>query len=415
MENTPMTSAETTARVPKPILVDGFLNDPYPTYRRFLEEGPIHFVGMGPGFQAAFSYPLVSSLMKDGRFSAKRTGALTLNLPPERRAEFAPMVKMLGLWLLFMDPPEHSRLRKLMNKGFSPQVAEGLRPRIERLVDRMLDEMSTAEEVEFMSRFAHPFPAKVIAELLDVPEGMHADLIGWSEAIALMIGNPGRTVAQCAAAQEALLSLTEYFRGVVAERRRNPGTDLISLLLEIEADGEVLTEDELYAQCIMLLFGGHETTRNLIGNGIYTLLQHPAQMQRLRDEPGLMRSCVEEMLRFQSPVQFLARIAKEDLELAGSPVRAGEAVLLMLGAANRDPQQFKEPDVFDPARLNNAHLAFGAGTHFCIGNQIARLEAQTAIAKVVTRFPKMGFAGETPAWVVNFALRGFRELPLRLG
>jgi cytochrome P450 len=405
---------EAAARVPKPIFADGFLENPYPTYRRFLDEGPLHFVALGPGYQAAFSYTLVSSLLKDPRFSSKRSGTLVLSLPPEQRAQFAPLVEMLGLWLLFMDPPEHSRLRKLLNKGFSPAVAEALRPRIERLVDRMLDDLSTSPEVEFMSRFAHAFPARVIAELLDVPEEMNDDLIRWSEAIAIVLGNPGRTVEQCAAGQDAVLSLTEFFRGVVAERRRRPGTDLISLLLEIEADGEVLTEDELHAQCILLLFGGHETTRNLIGNGILTLLQYPEQLERLRGEPGLIRGCVEEMLRFQSPVQFLARIAKEDLEIEGVPVKKGEAIMQMMGAANRDPKVFRDPDAFDPGRMNNVHLAFGAGPHFCIGNQIARLEAQTAILKTVQRFPKLGFASEQPEWAQNYALRGLKSFPLRL-
>lgn len=407
-------SAESVSRVPKPILVEGFLADPYPTYRRLLDEAPMNFVAMGPGFHAAFSYSLVSSLCKDARFSAARTGALMLQVPEEHRARYAPLVKMLGLWLLFMDPPEHSRLRKLMNVGFSPAVAEGLRPRIEALVDRMLEALGAHSEMEFMLGFAHPFPAKVIAELLDVPESMHGDLIRWSEAVAMMIGNPQRTMAQLDAAQDAVLSLTEFFRGVVAERRRRPGSDLISLLLQIEADGEVLTEDELYAQCVMLLFGGHETTRNLIGNGIYTLLQHPAELARLREEPGLIRSCVEEVLRFQSPVQWISRLAKEDLELEGASLRRGEPVLIMLGAANRDPKQFRDPDVFDSGRLNNAHLAFGAGPHFCIGNQIARLEAQTAILRTVQRFPKLRFAEEPPQWMANFALRGFKSLPLQL-
>ena len=380
--------AEPMQRVPKPILFEGFLKDPYATYKRFLEEGPMHLVAMGPGFQAAFSYPLVSSLLKDSRFSSRRTGALVLTVPPEQRAEYASLVRMLGLWLLFMDPPEHSRLRKLMNKGFSPAVAEALRPRIEALADSMLEPLGELEEVEYMSRFAHPFPAKVIAHLLDAPESMHDELIGWSDALAVMIGNPQRSVAQLDAAQSALFALTDFFREAVAARRRRPGTDLISLLLEIEADGEVLTEEELHAQCIMLLFGGHETTRNLIGNGLFTLLEHPAELARVRESPGLIRSCVEEMLRFQSPVQYISRLAKEQMEIEGVSLRAGEPVLIMLGAANRDPKQFKDPDVFDPARQNNPHLAFGAGTHFCIGNQIARLEAQTALCVRCSAFPR---------------------------
>ena len=407
-------SADPSARVPKPIFADGFLDNPYPTYSRFLGEGPIHLIAIGPGYQAAFSYSLVSLLLKDPRFSSKRAGMLMLTLPPERRAEFAPLVKMFGQWLLLMDPPEHSRLRKLMNKGFSPAVAEALRPRIEALVHSMLDEFADRTEIEFMSEFAHLFPAKVIAELLDIPESMHDDLIRWSDAIATVLGNPQRTVEQCTAAQEALFALTEFFRGAVAERRTRPGTDLISLLLQIEADGEVLTEDELYAQCVMLLFGGHETTRNLVGNGIFTLLQHPAELTKLRDSPEMIRSCVEELLRYQSPVQFVARLAKEEVELEGVTVRAGEPVMVMLGAANRDPVQFRSPDAFDPARSNNSHLAFGAGTHFCIGNQIARLEAQAAIRGMVQRFPKLRFGDKAPQWAINYALRGFKSLQLGL-
>ncbi|MBB6147354.1 hypothetical protein HNQ77_005350 [Silvibacterium bohemicum] len=407
-------SAEAIKPSPKKIVVDGFLDDPYTAYRQFLAEGSIHFVDIGTGLQAAFSYPLVYSLLRDPRFSSKRTGAFMRAIPEEYRSNYSILVKMLGLWLLFMDPPEHSRLRKLMNKGFSPAVAELLRPRIEAIADEMLDALTDESEIEFMSQFAHPLPVKVIAHLLDIPESMHKDLIRWSDAIAIMIGNPQRTLEQCTAAQDALLSLTEFFRGVVAKRRSNPGTDLISLLLQIEADGEMLTEDELYAQCAMLLFGGHETTRNLIGNGIYTLLQYPDELQRLCAKPDLIRSCVEELLRYQSPVQFITRLAKEDLEIEGTNVCAGEPILLMLGAANRDPKQFGNPDIFDPTRANNSHLAFGAGPHFCIGNQIARLEAQTAILKLAQRFPKMSFANKRPQWAPNYALRGFKSFPLNL-
>ena len=186
------------------------------------------------------------------------------------------------------------------------------------------------------------------------------------------------------------------------------------MLLEIEADGEVLTEDELYAQCVMLLFGGHETTRNLIGNGVFTLLEHPQQLRNLRDSPELIRSGVEEMLRYQSPVQYIARLAKGEFEFEGVRFQPGQPVQVILGAANRDAKQFRDPDTFDLGRLNNAHLAFGAGPHFCIGNQIARLEAQTAILKIVQRCPRLQRATEPPRWAPNFALRGFQSLPVSL-
>jgi cytochrome P450 len=405
---------ETVVQIPRPILGDEFLKDPYPIYRKFLQDGPIHLLAIGPGIQAVFSYELVSTLARDPRLSSKRTSALLFSLPEEHRPTFAPLVKMLGQWLLFMDPPEHSRLRKLLNKGFSSAVAEMLRPRIQSLVDRMLDEIADKPEVELMSAFVHPFPAKVIGELLGIPERMHDDLIRWSDAIATLFGHPQRTVEHCSAAQEALLALTDFFREAVAARRLDPGDDLISLLLEIESDGETLTEDELYAQCIMLLFAGHETTRNLIGSGVYTLLQHPEALKQVRADPGLIRSGVEELLRFQSPVQFMTRLVTEEIEIEGVRLEAGKPILLMLGAANRDPKRFKNPDTLDLARSNNAHLGFGAGAHFCIGNQIARLEAQTAILKIVQRFPQLRFCDEAPQWAQNYILRGFKSFPVAL-
>jgi cytochrome P450 len=378
---------ETSAVAPKPIFGKEFLDDPYPVYQKFLEEGPIHFLDVGPGIHAVFSYSLVSSLLRDPRLSSRRVGALLFSIPEEHRPTYAPLVKMLSQWLLFMDPPAHSRLRKLMNKGFSPAVAEMLRPRIHALVERMLDGVADKPEIELMGDFVHPFPANVIAELLDIPEHMHDDLIRWSDAIAMVFGNPQRTLGHCSAAQDAVLALTEFFREAVAVRRRNPGYDLVSLLLEIEADGETLTEDELYAQCVMLLFAGHETTRNLIGNSVFTLLQQQEALQHLRADPNLIRSGLEEFLRYQSPVQFLSRLVTEDIELEGVHLHAGKPILVMLGAANRDPKNFKNPDRLDLTRSNNTHVAFGAGAHFCIGNQIARLEAQTAILKIIQRSP----------------------------
>jgi cytochrome P450 len=237
-------------------------------------------------------------------------------------------------------------------------------------------------------------------------------LIQWSDAIATFMGNPRRTLEQIHSAQLAIVALTEFFHGAVAERRRHKGADLISLLLDIEEDGEVLTEEELYAQCVMLLFGGHETTRHLIGNGMQVLLQHPEELSRLRDDPEMIRSAVEELLRYESPVQYTGRILKEDMELCGVRLRRGEVIAFMLGAANRDPQQFTDPCRLNLARLNNAHLAFGAGPHFCIGNQLARLEGQVAILRMVQRFPRMRLAAQRPDWAPTFGLRRLRTLPV---
>lgn len=398
----------------KTLFTEGFLQDPYPIYQRFLEEGPIHYVDWGPGMWAVFRYADCSSILKDSRLSAKRSRALLLALAAERRAEFAELARMLGLWMLFIDAPEHSRLRKLMNKGFSSAVAESLRPQIEAIVDRMLEPLRHASEAELMHEIAHPLPVRVIAEMLGLSGSGQDRLVQWSDAIATFIGNPRRTLEQTHRAQLAIVALTEFFRGAVAERRRRRGGDLISLLLDIEEDGEVLTEEELYAQCVMLLFGGHETTRNLIGNGMHALLQHPEELSRLRDQPEMIRSAVEELLRYESPVQYAGRILKDDMELCGARLHQGDVIAFMLGAANRDPQQFEDPCRLNLTRLNNAHLAFGAGPHFCIGNQLARLEGQVAILRLVQEFPRMQLASERPEWAPNIGLRGLRALPVTL-
>jgi cytochrome P450 len=311
-----------------------------------------------------------------------------------------------------MDPPEHTRLRKLLNKGFSAAAVEALRPQAEAIVDRMLKPLEHGSEVDLMSEFANPMPVRIISELLGVPQALHGTFVNASRAIAVFRGNPNRTVEEARAAQDALIELTEFFKKTVAERRRNKGTDLISLLIDIEEEGEVLTEEELYAQCIALLFAGHETTRNLIGNGMYTLLKNPDQMAELREKPEIIRSAVEELLRYESPVQFTARVLKEDIEVCGQPIRKGWTVLCMLGAANRDPKQFKDPDRLDLKRLNNQHLAFSAGLHFCIGAQLARLEGQIAIMNLVQRFPKMKLAGPRPEWAATFGFRGLKSLPI---
>jgi len=398
------------------LFVEGFLHNPYPVYRRFQSERSMHLLDWGSGGShwTLFGYADVLATLKDPRFSARRGNSLLLPIPEGERAQFLELMRIMDRWLLFMDPPEHSRLRKLMMKGFAPAVIENLRSRVEAIVDRMLDPMRNMSEADLIHEMAYPLPVRIIAELLGLPDTLQSQLVAWSNAIAIFLGNPQRTVEQTRAAQDASLGLVDYFRQVVAERRHNKGSDLISLLLDIEADGAIFTEDELYAQCIMLLFAGHETTRNLIGNGMQALLQHPREIERLRDSPDLIRSVVEEFLRFDSPVQYLNRVLKEDAELFGEQLSAGNCVMIILGAANHDPAQFPYPDMLDLARSNNAHLSFGGGAHFCIGNQLARLEAQTAILSMIQQFPKMRPAAQPPTRALNAALRGFQSLPVSL-
>jgi cytochrome P450 len=398
----------------KVVFSDEILQDPYPTYARLHEEGPLHYVDVGSKWAvwSIFSHAECSAFAKDPRLSAKRAQQQLLALPLSRQAEFSELARMLGLWLIFMDPPEHTRLRKLLNKGFSPAVVEGLRPQVEAIVDRMLTPLQHGSEVDLMREFANPMPVRIILEMLGIPQELRDTFVDWSRAIALFRGSPDRTVEQAKGAQDALIELTDFFRKTVAERRHKKGNDLISLLIDIEEEGEVLTEEELYAQCIALLFAGHETTRNLIGNGMFTLLQHPEETAELRESPEMIRTAVEEILRYESPVQFTARVLKEDIEVCGQRIPKKWTILCMLGAANRDPKKFEEPNRLNLKRLNNEHLAFSAGPHFCIGAQLARLEGQIAIMNLLRRFPKMKLAAPRPEWASTFGFRGLKSLPV---
>jgi cytochrome P450 len=398
----------------KAVFNDEVLQDPYPTYARMHEEGPLHYVEVAGKWAvwSVFSHAECSSIAKDPRLSAKRAQQMLLPLPLSRQPEFSELARMLGLWLIFMDPPEHTRLRKLLNKGFSPAAIEGLRPQVEVIVDRMLKPLQHGSKVELMGQFANPMPVRIILEMLGIPQELRDTFVNWSRAIAVFRGNPNRTVEEARAAQDALIELTDFFRKTVAERRRNKGNDLISLLIDIEEEGEVLTEEELYAQCIALLFAGHETTRNLIGNGMYTLLRHPEETAELREKPELIRTAVEEILRYESPVQFTARVLKEEMEVCGQRIPKKWSILCMLGAANRDPKKFKDPNQLNLKRLNNEHLAFSAGPHFCIGAQLARLEGQVALLNLVQRFPEMKLTGPRPEWASTFGFRGLKSLPV---
>jgi cytochrome P450 len=387
-----------------------FLRDPYPTYRRHLDGRGLQYLDMHGGVWAAFKHANCSTFLRDPRLSAKRTGALIDEFPADKQREFAELARTLSLWMLFYDAPEHTRLRKLMNKGFSPTAIESLKPQVEKIVNDLLAPLRKDHQIDILPQFAHPLPAYVIAEMLNVPESLHQQFVRWSNSIATLFGNPYRTLDDLVAAQQAVHGLTNHFREAVAVRRKQKGSDLISLLMEIEEDGDVLTEEELYAQCVMLLFGGHETTRNLIGNGLYTLLRHPEQAAELREHPELIRSAVEELLRYESPVQYTGRMVLQDFEFGGIQARRGQEIIFMLGAANRDACQFKDPDRLDLKRANNSHLAFGAGAHFCIGNQLARLEGRVAILKILQEFPHMRSVSVEPEWLPNFSLRGLKTL-----
>jgi cytochrome P450 len=396
----------------KDILSLEFLQNPYRVYADLCEEAAIHRINLNGPRWALVRYAECFAFLRDPRLSsAGRVRLLLSRLPPETGSNFGELERGLEMWMLLLDAPEHTRLRKLMNKGFSPAIVEALRTQVEAMVDAILDAAAPAgvTRIDIVRDVAYPLPVRVIAEMLGVPTSQHREFIAWTNALALFFGSPV-TNETARAAQDAVLAVTDFFRKIVADRRRHKGSDLISLLIGIEEDGHVLTEEELYAQCVLLLFGGHETTRNLIANGLYTLLKHPEEMADLRRNPEIIRTAVEELLRYESPVQYVSRVAKAELEIAGLRIPAGDSVVFLLAAANRDPRKFDDPDRLNLKRARNDHLAFGAGAHFCIGSQLARLEGQVAILKLLQKFPAMRLASEPPEWVPNFNIRGLKSL-----
>src|SRR5262249_13401638 len=387
------------------ILFDPFLPDivadPYPSYHRLRSADPVHLSPLG--FWVLSRYDDCVMVLRDQRFSREGfEGALEAvygSLSQEDR---------LPRSMLFRDPPDHTRLRSLVNRAFTPRVIEGLRPRIEQIVDTLLDRAHRSGGMEVIGDLAYPLPVTVISEMLGVPDGDRDEIRQWSADVARSldaIGLPG-TEELAMRGRAARSALGEYFRSLIPERRRRPRADLLSQLIAVEEQGDKLSEGELLATCVLLYIAGHETTVNLIGNGLLALLRHPRELARLYAEPGLIPSAVEELLRYDGPVQRTARIAGVDVEIDGRKIDKGAMVVVLVGAANRDSAQFPDPDRLDVARAANRHIAFGFGIHFCLGAPLARLETQIALATLLRRAPRLALATETPEWRDSQVLRG---------
>lgn len=392
-----------------------FITNPYRAYSYLRAAGPLHWIDkFRNGAWLVTRYADVLAGLHDARLSSQRSHTLTAALPRDVQGEFETFNQIFSRWMLFLDPPEHSRIRKLLNKEFTPHMIQRMRPRIERVVNLLLDEVSGKSEVEFMTEFANPLPVRVIAEMLGIRSEDQRDFQIWSDALAEFFGNATSSVDVARQAQKSLINLTEYFRALLPERRAHKGDDLVSLLLRVEEEGEVLTGEELLAQCTLLLVAGHETTRNLIGNGLLALLQHPDQFARLKNDPALMNLAVREFARFDSPVQFSGRAATEDFEWHSQEIRKGQTVILLLGSANHDPEKFREPAKLDISRDEGMALSFGHGTHFCIGASLAYTEAEIAFATLLERTSSLRMLDDVPAWRSNLSFRGLTRLPLAL-
>jgi cytochrome P450 len=389
------------------------IRDPYPGYRRLRETAPVYF---NPVLRiwVVTRYAEILRVLKDPHFSVKRLqvkAVQRLNPIGSLRPDFAEMITSN---LLMLDPPDHTRLRGLVSKAFTPRVVERLRPRIQQIVDDLLDAVAPAGEMDLMRDFAYPLPVTVIAEMLGVPASDRVQFRRWANDLSGLL-DPFNSPGGLDAAQQAFVDLAAYFRAIFAERRRQPRDDLISALVAIEEQGDRLSEAELISISGLLLGAGFETTSSLLGNAVLALLQHPSERKRLQQDPSLMQSAVEEFLRYESPVQGTDRVAQRDCELGGRSIRAGQLVVLLLGAANRDPERFTDPDRLDVGRTDNAHLAFSQGVHFCLGAQLARVEGQIAIETLLRRFPDFHGDCREPRWRPSFALRGLTTLPISLG
>jgi cytochrome P450 len=324
-----------------------------------------------------------------------------------------PLVSLLSNHMLNLDPPDHTRLRTLVNKAFTGTVVQQLAGRIQTIADDLLDRVQTRGRMDLIEDFAFPLPITVVAELLGIPARDRARFRRWSDAFVTPSVNLQRNTKKYLKTRRLMEDFTSYLRPVFADRRQRPRDDLISSLLQVEEAGDQLSEDELFSMMILLIVAGHETVVNLIGNGMLALLQHPTQLEFLRQQPGLIRNAVEETLRYDGPVERATmRFAAEDVEVGGQNIRRGDAVSLVLAAADRDPAQFEYPDRFDLRRSNHRHLGFGLGIHYCLGAPLARLEAEIAFATLLRRLPelKLVVPPESLAWRAVPILRGLTDM-----
>lgn len=382
--------------------------DPYPLYRRLLAEDPVRWDESARVWILS-RYADVQSLLRDPRLSAERMPSLE-HLQSVGMAALAPLFGALGQMMVFADPPRHTRLRGLVNGAFTPRRVEAMRAHIQQIVDGLLDAVQPAGQMDVIRDLAYPLPTIVIAEMLGVPAADRARFKRWSDDFAVFLGSFSPTPEQQQQALVSVQELKEYFRALVPALRRSPRNDLMSALATAEEQGDMLSEEELLSNCILLLVAGHETTTNLIGNGVLALLRNPDQLHRLRADPRLTEAAVEELLRFESPVQGTGRIAREAITVGGRQIAPGQFVMLLMGAAHRDPAQFSDPDRLDVTRTEVRHLAFGHGPHFCLGAPLARLEGQIALATLLRRMPGLRLESATVSWREQFVLRGLKSL-----
>ena len=411
---TPQASSAVSTREPDlslyHLLDPAVVVNPYPFYRRLQAEDPLHW---DPYLHAWVVTRYADVVTVYQRFSADRTYT-PQQLSTMGMSALSPIAQVMVRQMLFMDPPAHTRIRSLAARAFTPRRVEQLRSHIEDIVDGLLDAVAERGEMDVIQDLAYPLPAIVTAELLGVPPADRDQLKAWSEDFAEMLGNFQHNPNRFTRMLNSLDGMLTYFREAVSRDRIEPTEGLIHALRTAEIDGDRFTDDEVVANTIVTMVGGQETTTNLIGNGMLALLRHEDQLERLKADMSLIPSAVEELLRYESPSQHTARLAPDDVELGGKAIRKRQAVIAVMGAANRDPARFPDPDRLDIGRADNRHLAFGWAGHFCFGAPLARIEGQVALQKLLTRFGGVRLAPGAITWRHNLGLRGLTELRVSL-
>lgn len=388
--------------------------DPYPLLRRLRDEDPVHWA---PGLKSwvLTRYDDVQRALAAPEMSPNRLTPFYESLPDKSRQVLAEAMRYLNLWIVFRDPPEHTRLRLLVNKAFLPGTINGFKPDIERIVDELLNGLGGSEPIDLVSRFTVQLPARVIMGMLGVPRERLADIKMWSDDIMQFLFSARDVPDKYERARRGAVAMSALFREIIAERRTALGSDLLSHLITARDEKDSLTEDELVATSMLLLFAGHETTTNLLSNATLMLLRTPQERERFIASPDLVTTAVEEFLRFDGPSNSMSRVVRVEHEVGGKVLKEGDRVFALINAANRDERQFDNPDRIDIARQPNRHLTFGQGIHFCLGAQLARLEARVALPKLHARFPHMTLAEPAPEWHDSLIARGMRSLHVRLG
>jgi cytochrome P450 len=385
------------------------LANPYPLFHRLRSEAPVHW--------DPFLHAWIVTRYKDvvhvlHHFSAERTPTPE-QLSNMGLAALNPIAQVMVKQMLFLDPPSHTRLRSLAASAFTPGRVEVLRGHIREITNRLLDEVEARGRMDVITDLGEPLPCIVTAEMLGVPVEDHQQLKVWSQDFAEMLGNFQHNPDRVPRVLKSVKEMTAYFRSAISERRLRHRDGLVSSLMNAEIQGDRLTEEEVIANCIVTMVGGQETTTNLIGNGVLSLLRNPDQLEKLRNDLSLIPSAVEELLRYESPSQHTARLAPEDTILGGKRIQKRQAVIAVMAAGNRDPERFPDPDRLDIYRADNRHLAFGWAAHFCFGAALARIEGQTALELMLRRLPNWTLEPEPLAWRTNLGLRGLTKLPIR--